>query len=583
MNTRYIIYAFIVLSLSSCHNKDHSMITEVHELKKQPVDIFLNESYSLFLSHFPQAALSYDLNESISYDGLDSYDIGEMETLYSLVSEIKGILSSFNREILSEHEEIQLNTFEYYIDSWIESWDYRYHHYYFTPYYSKNQILKLVDFFVNVCSVESISDAEQYVTRLQNFKKQIKDLGKIIDIQESMSIFLPKSIINKTLRINQQFMISDIDQNIIFNSFESKLQSLDIDDDTARKLLDDVKNELVSSIYPSIELINRKLLNQKKYGYIDGVSHLPDGEHFYRFLLNSSLGVKDAAIEEIFEQSIIDMENVKREILNGFGIINYDTENSLRSLFKSLNNFKYYSSDDRPVVNSEDVIDELDKISRLLFDEFPNETVEVELGSDNYYIPIYSSRAEGPVFSYDPVTPHYLLKTLTAHETFPGHHFQIQLHTEMGFPQFLLYETTTGYHEGWAAYAEYLVDEFGLYENDPYGRLGYLQTKALYIAAFIVDFGLHLMNWTQEDAIQFYISNTGIDRKSAENYVMNHISDPVSRTLYYLGFREFLHLLDKERDNKGRDFNFKEYHKKLLKNGPLPFSLLEANVFNDIR
>lgn len=582
MKIKYIVYTLMLLLIISCQNKDQPLISKIHELKTQPIDLFINESYFLFLSQFPQSALALDLNESISNEGLDSYDIENMESIYNYVFELQEILSSYSEENLNKHEKIQLHAYEFYIDSWLKSWDYRFHHYYFTPYYSNNQILMIVDFFINICSVESIHDADLFVRRLQNFEEQLNDLSRIIDIQESKGISLPISLINKTLRINHQFSIADLDQNVIFKSFERKLHSLDIDDETADRLLGSVRNELGDSIYPSIDLLNEKLLNQKKHRIINGVSSLPDGEQFYRFLLSSSLGVEEVDIEEIINQSIDDLDSIKREIVNNFNNIHFDNGNgnSLRALFKSLNDHQYHSSKDKPVDFSKNVIEELKSICSLYFSDFPNQNVGVEIGPDNYYIPSYSSRTEYPVFFIDPDTPQYVLKTTTAHETFPGHHFQLQSHTEMGLPQFLIYEATAGYLEGWAAYAEYLVDEIGFYDSDPYGKLGYLQTKALYISAVIVDFGIHLMNWTQEEAIQFYISNAGIDRKSAENYVLKHISDPVSRTLYYLGFREFKQLLEQEKDVMGSDFNYLQYHEKLLEYGPMPFSLLNTFVFD---
>jgi uncharacterized protein (DUF885 family) len=47
------------------------------------------------------------------------------------------------------------------------------------------------------------------------------------------------------------------------------------------------------------------------------------------------------------------------------------------------------------------------------------------------------------------------------------------------------------YSEGWALYAEQLADEFGVYDSDPFGRLGYLQPIAFCACRPVVDTGLH--------------------------------------------------------------------------------------------
>src|SRR6185436_12710255 len=54
------------------------------------------------------------------------------------------------------------------------------------------------------------------------------------------------------------------------------------------------------------------------------------------------------------------------------------------------------------------------------------------------------------------------------------------------------------YSEGWGLYAEQLADELGAYEDDPVGRLGYLQSIAFRACRLVVDTGLHAKRWTRE-------------------------------------------------------------------------------------
>ena len=53
------------------------------------------------------------------------------------------------------------------------------------------------------------------------------------------------------------------------------------------------------------------------------------------------------------------------------------------------------------------------------------------------------------------------------------------------------------YSEGWALYAEQLVDELGVYDDFPVGRLGYLQSIAFRACRLVVDTGLHAKRWTR--------------------------------------------------------------------------------------
>ena len=85
------------------------------------------------------------------------------------------------------------------------------------------------------------------------------------------------------------------------------------------------------------------------------------------------------------------------------------------------------------------------------------------------------------------------LKTLTWHEGIPGHHFQGSIARESG--TLPIYRRAGGgfsaYSEGWALYAERVADELGVYDGDPLGKIGYLQSYLFRAVRLVVDSGLH--------------------------------------------------------------------------------------------
>ena len=70
----------------------------------------------------------------------------------------------------------------------------------------------------------------------------------------------------------------------------------------------------------------------------------------------------------------------------------------------------------------------------------------------------------------------YSLPDLAAHEAIPGHVWQGEYANKLPLIRTLL--AFNAYSEGWALYAEQLVDELGVYDDFPVGRLGYLQSIA---------------------------------------------------------------------------------------------------------
>ena len=70
--------------------------------------------------------------------------------------------------------------------------------------------------------------------------------------------------------------------------------------------------------------------------------------------------------------------------------------------------------------------------------------------------------------------PSWTLGTLTYHEGIPGHHLQLSIQQETTLPLIRKVSFFSAYMEGWALYSEQLADEMGMYDGDPWGRIGYM-------------------------------------------------------------------------------------------------------------
>ena len=101
----------------------------------------------------------------------------------------------------------------------------------------------------------------------------------------------------------------------------------------------------------------------------------------------------------------------------------------------------------------------------------------------------------------------YNLATLTYHESIPGHVWQGEYTFKLPLLRSLL--GFNAYSEGWALYAEQLAAELGVYDSDPVGRLGYLQSIAFRACRLVVDTGLHVKKWTRQQAIQWFATTNG--------------------------------------------------------------------------
>jgi uncharacterized protein (DUF885 family) len=175
--------------------------------------------------------------------------------------------------------------------------------------------------------------------------------------------------------------------------------------------------------------------------------------------------------------------------------------------------------------------------------------------------------------------PDFSLPTLVYHETLPGHHLESALTAEQaGLPLARQLIWNPGYGEGWASYAETLADEGGLYTDDPFGRIGYLQSMLLRAARVVADTGIHEQKWTRERAIAYIQVTTGLSLEAATDEVDRYSVWPGQAAAYWVGRQRILDLRERAQRVLGPRFEAKAFHAAILSGGPRPLDMVEADV-----
>ena len=132
--------------------------------------------------------------------------------------------------------------------------------------------------------------------------------------------------------------------------------------------------------------------------------------------------------------------------------------------------------------------------------------------------------------------------------------------------------------EGWALYAEQLVDELGYYDSDPFGRLGYLQAQRFRAARLVVDTGLHAKRWSREQAIQSLIDQTGRAPGAAQSEIDRYVSTPGQACGYKVGHTEILRLREHARTELGDRFDLRDFDDAVVQTGGVPLTVLATAV-----
>lgn len=175
--------------------------------------------------------------------------------------------------------------------------------------------------------------------------------------------------------------------------------------------------------------------------------------------------------------------------------------------------------------------------------------------------------------------PSWRLPTLVHHEGVPGHHTQYAVLDDAG--GLSLFRRTvrfSAWTEGWALYAEHMADEIGAYENDPFGRVGYLQAQLWRAARVVVDTGIHHERWSREQAIAYMVDVVGELRGPTEREVDRYCVYPGQACCFMVGKQQMVASREAARRVMGGRFDLRNYNDLVLRSGPLPMEVLDAMV-----
>lgn len=178
--------------------------------------------------------------------------------------------------------------------------------------------------------------------------------------------------------------------------------------------------------------------------------------------------------------------------------------------------------------------------------------------------------------------------TTVYHEGVPGHHLQLG---QAVYNRALLntwrrsLAGTSGHAEGWALYAERLMEELGYLEN-PADRLGMLDGQRMRAARVVLDIGVHLGKpnlkgtgpWTADDALEFMRANVNMNDQFIRFEVNRYLGWPGQAPSYKVGQRIWEQLRDEVKRREGAAFDIKAFHKRALDLGGVGLDTLKSSL-----
>ena len=348
----------------------------------------------------------------------------------------------------------------------------------------------------------------------------------------------------------------------------------------------ETRDELVASVVrPGLAAYETSLRDLAKRGMPDekpGLCHLPGGEHVYRDKIWANL-LMDKDPREVHElglQVVAKLEDEYREIAGP--LLGTTDISEIYSRLRDDESLKY-RHEEVLIAEAELALKKADQAAPDYFRTVPVTPCLAEashFGAMAYYSSPDPDTGKVGKFYFNTANPAawstYELEAIVFHEGIPGHHLQLALHAENTALHKVQREIhNTAYAEGWGLYTERLADEMGLYSSQ-LSRVGMLSADSLRAGRLVVDTGIHALGWSREQAIQYLLDHSPMDRAHVEQEIDRYIGLPGQALSYMIGRLEIMSIRDEAAKLPGYDI--RDFHDAVLKYGAVPLPTLRAQV-----
>ncbi|WP_414976993.1 DUF885 domain-containing protein [Brevundimonas sp.] len=448
------------------------------------------------------------------------------------------------------------------------------------------------DFLDTMHSIETEADAEAYLSRLDAFGDLLDQETGLVREDMAMGIVPPDFVIDRTLtQMNAGLEAAPAESGLV-TSLSRRAAEAGVAGDWAARATTIVTDKVYPALRRQVALFEEARPTAR---HDAGVWALPNADGYYEYGIRNytTTRLTGAEVHELGLTQVAEITAAADAILKAEGMTEGTVGARLAAMAKDAR-FIYPNTD----AGKQQLLDELNvqmaAMQARLPDYFgilPRATVDIrrvppaiEAGAPGGYYQGPSLDGSRPGAYYINLRdtaewPKWTLPTLTYHEAIPGHHLQITLSTEaQGIPTIRKLIGFSAYSEGWALYSEQLADEMGVYQNDPWGRLGYLQSLLFRATRLVVDSGLHHNRWSREQAIQYMVATLGDQESSVTTEVERYCVWPGQASSYKVGHTEWVRLREEAKAQLGDRFDIKGFHDTALASGGMPLEVLKTVV-----
>jgi uncharacterized protein (DUF885 family) len=445
--------------------------------------------------------------------------------------------------------------------------------------------------------LQSEEDADAWLVRLQAFPKALDQELECVRFDAARGIIPPDFIIAATVAQLAGLAQSSAADSYVLKSLSARTAEHAIAGDHYRLAGRIWDNAVIPALRRQIEGLRALSADATSDA---GIWRLPEGETLYCALLQyeTTTAMSAADLHALGMDTVAEISARLDALMRRLGLGQGSVGQRLRSMFDEPR-FRYPSDESGREQMLRDAYWIADRARAYLpksFATLPRAefTIEpmpahLEAGAaGGLYDPPSLDGSRPGVFWINlqdrADTSSFLLPTILHHEGLPGHHLQFSLaYQAADLPLALKLWDFTAYTEGWAMYAEQLADEWGLYDDDPWSRIGYLQQVLLRAARLVVDTGLHAMRWSRAQALRYFSEVIGSPELSNTAEVNRYCVQPAQACSYMVGELAWLRSRERARNELRGGFDIRDFHETALLGGAMPLAVLDGVIEDYIR
>jgi uncharacterized protein (DUF885 family) len=437
--------------------------------------------------------------------------------------------------------------------------------------------------------IETAADADAYVSRLREFPAQLDGELERVRAGRSAGMIPPDFIVDRTIKQISIARDGAAKGGTLIDTLEQKLR----DKGLGGPWVEQARSIVTGQVVPALDRQLAEFEAQRALAAsAPGIWLRPRGAEYYRWALKASTttNLTPEEVHAIGLEQVEELHGRMDPILKSLGYTKGSVGARMQALSKDPR-YQFSEGDKGRAEIMAYIQERLAKIRAVLpraFNtlvpghlEVKRMSPEQEPGAPTAYGGAGSIDGKIPgKFWINLRTPDlhrkYSLPDLAAHESIPGHVWQGEYANKLPLIRTLL--AFNAYSEGWALYAEQLVDELGVYDEFPAGRLGYLQSIAFRACRLVVDTGLHVKRWSRSQAVDYFVNVNGSNPLEVANEVDRYCVWPGQACGYKVGQNEILRLRDKAKRELGPRYDLRAFDDAVVKGGNVPMDVLAKNI-----